>query len=206
MRKLALTLAGLALVVSPAFAGEFNKTVSIGQKAPKFAGIPAVMGDKTTTIDLDNINEDVVVLVFLANHCPVVTAYEDRILDFANQFKGKSVKLIGVSVTAAPGQKQQDDLNAIKARVKDKGYNFAYGYDESQDIGRAYGATHTPEFFVLDKARTLRYMGALDDNQQENKVTKTYLKDAVNALLKGESPEVAESRPVGCGISILPKK
>jgi alkyl hydroperoxide reductase subunit AhpC len=200
MRKLALTLAGLALVVSPAFAGEFNKTVSIGQKAPKFAGIPAVIGDKTTTVDLDSINEDVVVLVFLANHCPVVTAYEDRILDFAKQFEGKSVKVVGVSVTAEPGQKQQDDLNAIKARVKDKGYKFAYGYDESQDIGRAYGATNTPQFFVLDKDRVIRYMGAMDDSQNESKVKKTYLRDAVDALLKGESVEVSETKAVGCGV------
>ena len=55
MRKLALTLAGLAFIAGPAFAGEFNKVVSIGQKAPKFAGIPAVMGDKSSTIDLDAI-------------------------------------------------------------------------------------------------------------------------------------------------------
>jgi peroxiredoxin len=205
MRKLALTLTGLALIASPVFAGEFNKVVSIGQKAPKFAGIPAVMGDKSTTIDLDAITEDVVVVVFLANHCPVVTAYEDRIIDFANQFKGKSVKLVGVSVTAAPGQKSTDDLNAIKARVKEKGYPFVYGYDESQDLGRAYGATRTPEFFVLDKTRTIRYMGALDDNMKEESVKKTYVRDAVDALLKGESVEITESRPVGCGISYTKK-
>jgi len=197
MRKLALTLAGLALIASPAFAGEFNKKVSIGDKAPKFSGIPAVMKDKETTLDLDSIKEDVVVVVFLGNHCPVVVAYEDRIIDFAKEFEGKSVKVVGICVN----NQDSDRLPAIKDRVKEKGYNYVYGYEESGAIGKAYGATRTPEFFVLDKSRTIRYMGALDDNQQENKVKKTYLKDAVSTLLKGESPEVAETRPVGCGIN-----
>ena len=137
-----------------------------------------------------------VVLVFLANHCPVVTAYEDRIIDLANELKGKSVKFVGVSVN----RMDSDRLPAIKERVKDKGYNYVYGFDESQKIGKAYGATVTPQFFVLDKDRVIRYTGALDDNQDESKVTKTYVKDAVNALLNGETIEVTETRAKGCGI------
>jgi len=198
MRKLFLSLAALALVASPVVAGEFNKKINVGQKAPSFSGIPAVMGEKDATISLEDTKEDVVVLVFLANHCPVVTAYEDRIIDTANEFKGKSVRFVGVSVN----RMDSDRLPAIKDRVKDKGYNFVYGFDESQKIGKAYGASVTPEFFVLDKDRNIRYTGALDDNQNESKVTKTYVKDAVNALLAGETVEVTETRPKGCGIRL----
>jgi peroxiredoxin len=197
MRKLFLSLAALALIASPAFAGKFNKTISVGDKAPSFAGIPAVMGEKDATISLEDTKEDVVVLVFLANHCPVVTLYEDRIIDLVNDLKGKSVKVVGVSVNDL----DSDRLPAIKQRVKDKGYNYVYGYEESQKLGRAYGASVTPEFFVLDKNRVIRYTGALDDNGNESKVTKTYVKDAVNALLNGETIEVTETRAVGCGIS-----
>ena len=67
-------------------------------------------------------------------------------------------------------------------------------------MGRAYGATRTPQFFVLDKERKIRYTGTLDDSQREDKVTKTYLRDAVDALLKGQTPPVEESRPQGCGV------
>jgi thiol-disulfide isomerase/thioredoxin len=196
MRKWTMSLAILALVAAPAFAGQFNKKVSVGEKAPVFSGIPAVMIDKDANLTLGDMKEDVVVLVFLANHCPVVTAYEDRIIDFANDYKGKNVKVVGVCVN----DMDPDRLPAIKTRVKEKGYNYVYGYDESQAIGRAYGATNTPQFFVLDKDRVIRYMGAMDDSQTESKVTKTYLRDAVNALLKGESVEVSETRPVGCGV------
>jgi len=202
MRKMILSVAVLALVASPVFAGQFNKVVSVGQKAPTFSGIPATtMSGENTTISLGDIKEDVVVLVFLANHCPVVLAYEDRIIDFTNDYKGKGVKVVGVSVS----DMQQDKLPAIKEYMKEKKSTYVYGYDESQDIGRAYGATNTPQFFVLDKDRVIKYMGALDDNQNEAKVTKTYLRDAVDAVLKGDSPEVSETQPKGCGIKINKK-
>jgi len=197
MRKIVLSLAVLALVASPAFAGKFNKAVSVGDKAPTFSGIPAVAkSGETTTLSLGDLKEDVVVLVFLANHCPVVHAYDDRIIDFANDYKGKGVKVVGVSVSKNP----VDNLAAIKTYMKDKGINYEYGSDESQAIGKAYGATNTPQFFVLDKDRTIRYLGALDDSQNGT-VTKTYLRDAVDAVLKGETVEFSETQPKGCGIS-----
>jgi alkyl hydroperoxide reductase subunit AhpC len=196
MRKIVLGLLGLSLVASPALAGKYNRVISVGQKAPDFANIPAVVGSKDTTISLNDIKEDVVVLVFLANHCPVVTVYEDRIIDFAKEYEGKNVKVIGVAVD----DRDADRLPAIRERVKEKGYPFVYGYDESQQIGRAYGATNTPQFFVLDKNRVIRYTGAMDDSATESKVSKTYLKDAVDALLKGESIETTETKAVGCGI------
>jgi peroxiredoxin len=197
MRKLFLSLAGLALIASPAFAGKYNKVVNIGDQAPTFSGIPATFQGQDASVSLSDIKEDVVVLVFLGNHCPYVVAAEDRIIDFVNDYGGKGVKVVGVSVN----DNDRDRLPAIKEWVKQKGSNYVYGYDETQEVGRAYGATNTPQFFVLDKNRTIQYMGAQDDSPlDESKVTKTYLRDAVDALLKGDTPAVAETRPVGCGV------
>ena len=196
MRKMVLSLAVLALVASPALAGQYNTVVSVGQKAPAFSGIPAAAKSGETSLSLSDIKEDVVVLVFLANHCPVVQAYDDRIIDFTNDYKGKSVKVVGVAVS----DQEIDRLPAIKNYIKDKGINYVYGYDESQAIGRAYGATNTPQFFVLDKDRVIKYTGAMDDNQNDSKVKKNYLRDAVDAVLKGDSPEISETRAVGCGV------
>lgn len=197
MRKMLLSFSALALLSAPAFGG-----VKVGDKAPAFAGIPAVMGDKDTTLNLKDMKEDVVVVVFLANHCPAVTAYEDRIIDLAKAYKDKSVKMVALAVSDS----SEDDLDAIKARVKDKNYNFVYGSDVSQKVGHDFGATVTPHFFVLDKDRTVQYIGALDDSMQENKVEKTYLKDAVDAILKGESVEVSKTQPRGCGIGYKKSK
>jgi peroxiredoxin len=201
MRKLVLSFAALALVASPAFAGKYNKKINIGQKAPDFAGVEAVDGKGgTTSVSLSDIKEDVVVLVFLANHCPAVVAMEDRLHDFADQNKGKSVKVVGIAVSGR-NTRDKDDLNAIKART-DKKINYAYGFDASQDIGRAYNATNTPQFFVIDKARTIRYQGAFDDSvMNEAKASKHYVQDAVDALLANKEVPVTETLQQGCGIS-----
>ncbi len=196
MRKIALSLVVLSLVAVPVFAGKYNKKVSVGEKAPVFTGIPAVQNGEDTSISLPDIKEDVVVLVFLGNHCPVVQAYEDRLIDFTNDYKGKGVKVVGVSVN----NNDSDRIPAIKTYMKEHKSNYVYGYDETQAIGHDYGATNTPQFFVLDKERKIRYMGAMDDSQNEAKVSKTYLRDAVEALLKGETPAVDETRPAGCGV------
>ena len=88
-------------------------------------------------------------------------------------------------------------IPGIKDYMKEHKSNYIYGYDESQEIGKAYGATNTPQFFVLDKERKIRYMGAMDDNMDEAKVKKTYLRDAVEALLKGETPGGRRDPPPG---------
>ncbi len=196
MRKVLLSLVVVSLVALPAFAGKYNKVISVGQKAPDFSGIPAVQNGEDTSLTLSDIKEDIVVLVFLGNHCPVVKAYEDRLIDFTNDYKDKGVKVVGISVN----DRDDDRIPAIKTYMKEHKSNYIYGYDESQKVGHAYGATNTPQFFLLDKERKIRYTGAMDNSQNESNVTKQYLRDAVNALLKGETPAVEETRPAGCGV------
>ena len=199
MRKSLLSLAILALIAAPTFAAD---KVAIGDKAPTFAGLPAVVGGQDASLTLSDLKEDVVVVVFIANHCPAVVANEDRIIDLANSFKGKSVKVVGISCSGADSVKSQDDIPAIKTRIKEKGYNYVYAYDEAGTVGKAYGAKVTPEFFVLDKDRKVRYHGALDDSvQNETKVEKRYVKDAVDSLLSGKDVEKSETRATGCGIA-----
>jgi len=196
MRKLLLSLVGLALIASPAFAGKYNKVINVGDRAPSFSGLPGVSGDKDVSVSLDDFKAPVTVVVFLGNHCPVVVAYEDRIIDFASDYKDKGVKVVGICCNDL----DQDRLPAMKVRVREKGYNFPYAYDESGKIGKAYGAAVTPQFFVLDKDGVIRYTGAMDDNMNDNKVTKQYLRDAVDAVLNGETIEVAETQHKGCSI------
>jgi peroxiredoxin len=197
MRKLFLSLAGLALIASPALAGKYNTKVSVGEKAPTFSGIPATVNGQDASLTLSDIKEPVVVLVFMNKQCPYVVAVEDRLIDLADDYKEKGVKLVGISVT------NPDSLNDIKSYLKSnkKGANYPYGFDETQAIGKAYGATNTPQCFVLDKDRVIRYTGALDDAPlKADEAKKHYVRDAIDAVLKGEKPAVEETRAVGCGV------
>jgi peroxiredoxin len=196
MRKVLLSLVVLSLVALPALAGKYNKVITVGQKAPDFSGLPAVSNGEDTSLTLSDLKEDVVVLVFLGNHCPVVQRYEDRLIDFTNDYKDKGVRVVGVSVNDL----DSDRIPKIKEYMKEHKSNYVYGYDESQAVGKAYGAVVTPQFFVLDKERKIRYTGAMDDNMNEARVKKTYLRDAVDAVLKGETPATEETQAQGCGM------
>jgi hypothetical protein len=72
--------------------------------------------------------------------------------------------------------------------------------DDTQEVGRAYGASHTPHAFLLDGERKIVYMGAIDDNEDPAKVSRHYLREAIESILTGRRPEPAESQPVGCRI------
>jgi peroxiredoxin len=212
MRKSLLAFGVTVLLAASVVAGpgKYNKVIAPGDKAPPFSGIQGIMGEKDTVVNLDDLKDDVVVLVFLANHCPYVTKVEDRVIDFTNDYKDKNVKVVGVCVTpsseyAPEGYNKeycaQDTIEKIRQRIGEKKYNFVYGRDDSQKIGRDYGAVATPTFFVLDKERKIRYAGALDDNiDDESKVTKKYLREAVDAVLTGKPVETDETRVTGCAI------
>lgn len=175
--------------------GKFNKKIAIGDAAPNFTGLPGVDGNSHSLSDYKD--KDVLVLVITCNHCPVAVGYEDRIIDFAKKHAGPKVGLVAINVNNIDA----DKLNKMKERAKEKGFNFPYLYDESQKIGRALGATVTPEFFVFNKDRKLVYMGALDDNNNAKSVKSQYVVDAVQCTLKGTTPAVAETRGRGCSVN-----
>ena len=205
MRQWTLSLAVVALFVGTSFAGKYNGKISIGDKAPAITGLTATDGDKEMTVSLADIKEDVVVVAFLANHCPMVVRNEDRLADLAKAYKGKSVKFVGICCSADCDDASSDDaIPAIQKAFKNGKYagNTVYGVDPSGKLGRAFGATVTPEFFVLDKARTVKYMGALDDSPADaDKVNKTLLKLAIDSVMGNETVEVSETKARGCGIS-----
>jgi hypothetical protein len=88
----------------------------------------------------------------------------------------------------------------MKERARDEGFAFDYLYDEEQTLARALGSERTPEVFVFDRDRRLRYHGAIDDNRDETAVTRHYLREALDAVLEGLDPPVAETPPVGCTV------
>lgn len=171
-----------------------KKGLEIGTAAPAWKGLEGIDGKKHSLGDLKEA--DAVVVVFTCNHCPVAKAYEERLVEFQNDYKNKKVALVAINVSNADA----DKLPAMKERAEEKGFEFAYLYDPSQEIGRKFGAVVTPHAFVLDKERKLAYRGAIDDSQDASKVTKHSLRDAVDAVLAGKKPAEPETKQFGCGI------
>jgi peroxiredoxin len=198
---LCLSLCTLLAAVSPAMAGQYNKKLDIGDKAPTFSDLPGVDDKEYSLADFKK--KDVLVLVVTCNGCPVARAYEDRLKAFTKKYaEGEDAKVALVAVNANSGN--GDSLEKMKERAEDGEFNFVYVRDESQELGRSLGASVTPEVFVFDKDRKLVYMGGIDDSMDEPKTD--YLATAVEAALKGEKPEKAETRARGCGVKYTKKE
>ena len=194
MRYLVLTI--VMSIASSALAGEFNKKLSIGDPAPVWKDLPGTDGKKHSLANLKD--KDVVVVVFTCNSCPIALDYEDRIIAFGKKHAASDSKvaLIAINVNTIP----DDRLDKMKIRAEKKKYNFPYLYDESQKIAKDFGATYTPEFFVLNKERKVVYMGAMDDKNNESEAKVQFLEPAVAALLKGEKRTKGETLARGCMI------
>ncbi len=192
-----LSIACLILIAAAtAEAGKYNSTLNIGDPAPAWSDLEGVDGQRHALADLKD--KDLVVVVFTCNSCPVATDYEDRILAFSKQFAGPKgrVGLVAINVN-----KVAEDLPPkMKERAEAKGFDFPYLYDESQKIGKAFGAAFTPEFFLLDKQRKVIYMGGMDDNSDPAVVKHHYLTAAVEAALAGRPIETTETTAIGCRV------
>ena len=168
--------------------------LNIGDPAPPWTGIVGT-DDKPHGL-ADSKDAKAVVVVFTCNHCPVATAYQERLVALQKDYKDRGVQVIAICVNKGSA----DDLDAMKKRAESAGFNFPYLYDPTQQVGRDYGATCTPHAFVLDKNRKLAYMGAVDDSMNADKAKKHYIRAALDALLDGKTPETPVTRQVGCGI------
>ncbi len=201
------TIVGAALLLMGSaglFAGKYNMVVDIGASMPQFNSLPATDG---TTLSSGDLKENVVVLVFLANHCPWVQGMDGDLVRLVNEFKGQSVRIVGVSVN----HRAEDRLPAMKEHAARVGYDFTYVYDESQDLGRKLGATRTPEYFVFNKERKLVFMGAIHNSPASMRSdgtvsytrgtpTQSYLRDAIVAALAGKPAPEPETRVQGCNV------
>ena len=189
----------LAILAPFSRTGEFNKVLSIGDAAPVWNALEGTDGKKHSLADLKE--SEFVVVVFTCNSCAISVGYEDRIVAFAENYAGakSGVTLVAINVNTIPA----DTLPEMKKRAEKKKFPFDYLYDPSQEIAKGFGATTTPEFFVLDKARTVIYMGALDDKLDPADATVNHLVEAL-AVAGGAKKEIShETLPRGCKIRFL---
>jgi peroxiredoxin len=177
-------------------AGKFNKVVSVGDAAKAWEALPGVDGKSHSLADYKD--QKIVVQVFFSNHCYAAQAYEKRLLDLHKDYAERGVQLVFVSSSL----EEEDNLEHMKSLAEEKGYKFPYLMDASQEVGRAFGASVTPQVFVLvGEDRKIAYMGAIDNNWDEaDTKTDSYLRNALDAVLADKVPEVQETRAKGCGI------
>jgi peroxiredoxin len=169
-----------------------------GQKAPEFTGLPGVDGKTYSLRDFKE--KKALVIIFSCNHCPYVQAYEDRIMELQRDFGPRGAQVIAINSNDDAGYPDDSFENMVK-RAQERKFNFVYLRDASQDVARAYQATHTPHIFVFNSKQELSYTGRVDDNWQEpSQVKRRYLRETLEALVSGREPAESETFAIGCTI------
>lgn len=146
----------------------------------------------------DFSDKPIVVLAFLGTECPLAKLYGPRLNDLQEKYAKRGVVVLGIN------SNKQDSLTELSAYV----HRFEIGFPMLKDVGNrladAVGATRTPEVYVLDEARAVRYHGRIDDQYgvgyAREEPSESDLANAIDALLAGEQVRVAETKALGCVI------
>ncbi len=195
MEKRVLLTAMVFLMATMAITAQ----LSPGDKAPDF---------KLKNIDNqwvslnDYADQKGVIVVFTCNHCPYAKLYEARLVALQKEFGPKQFPVVAINPNDSTIV-AEDSFSKMVSNAAEKKFNFPYLLDDVQ-LFKKYGATRTPHIYLLKnegKHFSVAYIGAIDDNAQDaNDVETQYLSNAIQSLIKGNKPELAETKAVGCTI------
>lgn len=142
----------------------------------------------------DYKNSKAIVIMFIATECPVSNAYNKRMAELYKNYKDNQISFIGINSNKA------EDIDAIKIHAQKNKLAFPILKDEENKVADNYGASVTPEIFVLSPDYKLLYHGRIDDSRNEDGVTNKDLENALNEILAGKEVTVNETKAFGCTI------
>ena len=137
-----------------------------------------------------------VVFAMTGTGCPLCLKYAPSLAQIEQQYRGRNVAFIFINPN------ESESLARIQGAVAKHEFKGAYVKDPAKHLPSALGAKTTTEVFVLDKARTLVYRGAVDDQNGFAYALETprtrFLTDALDAVLDGQTPDVQATSSPGC--------
>ncbi len=204
MRIRITILAGLALMavmlatanVDPAISAdkypyEIGATVSPDIKLKDIYGKEHSLGD---------FRGKIVFIHFWSIVCPSEKLAEPKCKEIQKDFGDKGVVEIAINANQKELSEPGDPPYAnLRAHVQEAALNFMVAVDPGNKLTDMLGGQSTPHCFVIDKEGVLRYSGALDDDPrgQKGKDAKSYVREAIQAVLAGEKVPVATTKPYG---------
>ncbi len=137
---------------------------------------------------------DVTLVMFISVQCPVSNAYDDRMNGLYRDYAAKGVKFVVINAN------RTEPASAVQEHAHQHDFQFPVYKDENNVVADKFGATVTPETYVIDSAGVIRYHGSIDDSQNVARVTTHRLVLALDAVLAGKEPPQAETKAFGCSI------
>lgn len=211
MKPIFLSIAAAFTVT--AAAQQNPPVLAIGSAVPDFE-LPGIDGKDHKLADF--ASSKVLCLIFTCNHCPEAMAAAPRMQQIHEDYKDKGVAVVAISSSSPLGLRPDeigygpygDSFEEMTPFAKDHGWTFPYlGDGETQTLSFAVGAQATPHVFIFGEDRKLVYSGRMDDaGRRKGPVEKSYVRDALDAILAGKAVETPVTRAVGCSTKWATKK
>jgi thiol-disulfide isomerase/thioredoxin len=177
---------------------KYSSMLELGTTIPEFELINVLENQMFSSLSLENNRPTLLMLI--CNHCPYVIHYHEELQRITKDFNAL-VDLVAISSNDAMNY-PQDGPEEMKVLFDSLGLSFPYLYDETQNMAKVLQAQCTPEFYLYNGQGLLVYRGRLDDSSPGNdiKVSGKDLRDAINALLDGQSINEFQQPSMGCSI------
>jgi peroxiredoxin len=191
MKKL-VRWAGLA---SLAAALVYGQEFKLGSKVTDFE----LKDTSGQTVKFSSLKGDVTAIFFIATRCPISNDYNERMKAIYKDYSPRGVKFVFINSNST------EPASEVAEHAQKWGFPFKVYKDGNNVVADRFGAQFTPEVFVLDRAGVIRYHGAIDDSRPADKVTKHFLRTALDELLAGKPVSTAETKAFGCTIKRVKK-
>src|SRR5262249_55323162 len=154
-------------------------------------------------VSLADLKDKAVVVVFVGTECPVNNAYMPRLVELHQEFSKKGIAFLAINANS------QDTPERVAKHAKEHELPFPVLKDADNVVADDFEAKRTPEAFVLDGERRVRYRGRIDDQYgvgfARPKPTRRDLAEALDEVLAGKAVATAATEAAGCQIARLVK-
>jgi peroxiredoxin len=205
MTKRFLTLVGFACLMAIGLAalGSSAERAPAPKKIASFR-LKDPRGQQTVAL-ADFKEKKAVIVVFLGTECTICNGFLPRLAQLHKDYAAKGVQVVGINSNS------QDSPERVAEHAGKFELPFPVLKDEGNTVANQFGAKRTPEAFVLDAERTVRYQGRIDDqfgyDFKRSQPTRRDLVEALEEVLASKGVTVATTPVAGCLISrtITPK-
>ncbi len=142
----------------------------------------------------DYQNSKAIVVMFIATQCPVSNAYNARMAKLHEDYLPKGIAFLGIN------SNKQESVEEIKKHSEQNKFGFPVLKDVNNVIADKFGASFTPEVYVLSPKFEILYHGRIDDSRREEDVKSRDLRKALDEILAGKTVSVPETKAFGCTI------
>ena len=172
--------------------------LKLGTSAPDFSLLEPATGNM---VSLSDYADNPLLVVFSCNHCPYVLHILEQFSSYAKNYQGKELSIVMINSNDVENYTDDSPEKMIEL-VNQYGLEFAYLYDETQQVATAYQAACTPDLFLFDNSHQLVYRGQFDASRPGNDtpVTGADLIAATEALLNNQPVPADQIPSLGCNI------